>query len=677
MAPKKVRRAPLWATILLSVLGSAVLAGPAAPAFAVSPVEFGGSDVVDQAEVLSAAQESEVQAALDDLQQSTGVTLLVAYIDTPTQPSDLDAWLNEVAELNGLGADNALLVVAVDDRQYQFTPGSSVPGTAEQFATIRQEDIVPALSQSDWAGGAIGAAEGLAREISGEDPAAGGAGGSSAPSFNFLPTLLILGGFVLALILIVRIARARKNREVRKGQEQDQKQLDLRAGALLVELDDSLKTSEQELGFAEAEFGAEQTAPFHATLDSARSKVREAFRIKQRLDDAEPETPEQRRELTGQIIALCEQADQELDAQSDAFDELRQLGRNAPQALQAMTTDAERLDARVAAAEATLASLQSRYDEGALASIRGNPDQARKLLAFAAAEGGRAAESIRAGKPGAAAVSVRTAQQSLGQAAQLLDAVDRAGSELEQAQRQIAAAAAALQEDLDEASRMRPEARASVPELDGVVAEARRTLSITSGAGRDPVAALTAITAAEQRIDTALAPARERAQREQRARAALQRALPSAEAQVSAARDFITTRRGGVGAEARTRLAEAERYLAQAHGNAAVDPEAAVAAAQSASSLAASALSVAQTDVTDFWGTGGGGPTTTVYRGGGGGDLTSAILGGIIGSALGGGRGGGFGGGFGGGGFRSGGGGFGGSRGFGGSGGRRSGGGRF
>ncbi|BDZ44674.1 hypothetical protein GCM10025866_05830 [Naasia aerilata] len=455
-----------------------------------------------------------------------------------------------------------------------------------------------------------------------------------------MPTLVIFGALFVLLALIVvlvRVRAARRKAAVRRTEELDQKQLDLKAGALLVQLDDALKTSEQELGFAEAEFGAEQTAPFHATLESATGKVREAFRIKQRLDDAEPETPEEQRQLATQIITLCEQADAELDTQAEAFEQLRELGKNAPQALSAMTSDAERLGARIPAAQSTLAALRARFDESAVASVADNPAQAQKLLEFAANEGSKAAESIRAGKAGPAAVAVRNAQQSLGQAAQLLDAVDRAGSDLDAATGKLTAAAQALQEDVDEAQRMTAQARATAsPELDGIVGEAQRALA-AGPAPRNPVAALTALTTIEQRIDQALAPARERAQRIQRAQASLDRALSTAASQIAAARDFITTRRGGVGAEARTRLAEAERRYAEAQASAAGDPEGALASAQSAASLAASALTAAQSDVSDFMGMGGGGTPVVVGRGGGGGDMTSAILGGIIGSMLGGG----------------------------------------
>ncbi|MCU1569411.1 MAG: hypothetical protein JWR33_152 [Naasia sp.] len=664
--------------------------GTAAPAAAVEPVQFGSSDIVDTVNALGGDQ-TKVEDALNALQQSTGVTLLVAYIDSADNPDDLDQWVQSVADLNGLGDDNALLVVAVDDRQYRFTIDGGMAVTDAQLDAIRTDRIVPALGQDDWAGGAIGAAEGLQSALGGGSGDTG-TGSSGGGSFNFLPTLLILGGFVLVVVLVTRILARRKKRLASQTQEAQQKQLDQKAGGLLVELDDALKTSEQELGFAEAEFGAESTAAFHVALESASGKVRDAFRIKQRLDDAEPETAQERYELSTRIVELCQEADRELDAQADAFEKLREVGRNAPAALQTMTADAERIGARVEAAEATLTALASRYDPSALTSIAGNPDQARKLLAFAASAGERAAESIRAGKGGAAAVAVRDAQQALGQATQLLDAVDRAGGDLEGATGKLTDAAGALREDIAEAEGLSPATRAGTPDLEGVLREAERVLAeVASGAlgGRDPITALSTVTALEQRIDAALAPAREQAQRVERARATLGRAIGSAQAQVGAAANFITTRRGGVGADARTRLAEASRRLAQAQSLAETDPERGLTEAQAAESLASSALNLAQSDVGDFWGSGG----TVPVRGGGGqvgGDIAGAVLGGIIGGMLGGGGGrrGGYGGGFGGGGFggggfggsRGGGGGFGGSRGFGGSGGgggRRGGGGRF
>jgi hypothetical protein len=150
---------------------------------------------------------------------------------------------------------------------------------------------------------------------------------------------------------------------------------------------------------------------------------------------------------------------------------------------------------------------------------------------------------------------------------------------------------------------------------------------------------------------------------------ALDQALVTAGSAVAAASDFIGTRRGAVGAQARTRLAEAQRHLQQASGGG--DPMAALREAQQADSMAQEALRLAQDDVSRWSEPAGGGGRSV------GEDLGSLVLGGILSGALGGGGGHRSGGGFGGGGFGGGGdrspGSFGGSS----SRGRRGGGGRF
>jgi hypothetical protein len=205
----------------------------------------------------------------------------------------------------------------------------------------------------------------------------------------------------------------------------------------------------------------------------------------------------------------------------------------------------------------------------------------------------------------------------------------------------------------------------------------------------NPIELVQRLETANERMDAVLAGVRDAQAQAQRAEAALSQTLLAARSQVSAAEDFITARRGAVGAEARTRLAEAGRLLVHAESSRAADPAGSLAAAQRANALAAEAISMARNDVDGFSGTGGmgdmfGGGRSA--RGGGDGSL-GAVLGGIlIGSILSGGRGGGGGGfggfgggGFGGGGRRGGGGGFGIPGGFGGSGtrSRRGGGGRF
>src|SRR5699024_9053970 len=102
---------------------------------------------------------------------------------------------------------------------------------------------------------------------------------------------------------------------------------------------------------------------------------------------------------------------------------------------------------------------------------------------------------------------------------------------------------------------------------------------------------------------------RDEQQAAQRAQQQLGQLMLQAQAQVSAAEDYITARRGAVGADARTRLAQAGASLVQAQQLQAADPAQALAQAQRANQLAGQAIQLAQNDVGAFDGGGmfGGG----------------------------------------------------------------------
>ena len=377
--------------------------------------------------------------------------------------------------------------------------------------------------------------------------------------------------------------------------------------------------------------------------------------------------------MLAEIISRCEAANAKLDDQAEDFDRLRDLERNAPQVLAEVEQKAEQARARVVAAQGTLQTLGARFTESALAAVTDNDAEAMERLAFAADSAAAAKQKIEAGDTAAAAVSVLAAEEAVDQAGQLLDAVDRLAADLEQASAGLQNAVQETTQDLAEAKALLAAGDQHAGDLAGLVAAAEQALTSVQqekAAGRfDPIASIRRIEEADRGLDQALAGVRDRQQRAQRARASLDQAVLAARSEISATQDFITTRRGAVGGEARTRLAEAQRQLDQAMHLAESDPESALARAQQADALAEQAGQLARADVGAYSTPGGGGMF------GGGGGLGGAILGGIlIDSMLGGGRRGGFGGGFGGGG------GFGrapGSFGGGGTRGRRGGGGRF
>lgn len=565
-------------------------------AFADEPVDLGASPVLDNAGVLDDAAAAE--AAIDEAFDRTGVSLFVVLVDTFESPSDADGWAGETAVRNGLGADDVLLAIAVQDRTYSLSADFDTLDDAQYDAVLSR--IEQSLRDDDWDGAIVGAAEALADQLDPPFPAVPVAIGAGVVALGGL----IAGG--------VAIGRRRRASAATRASEKD---LDTRAGSLLVQLDDAVKTSEQELGFAVAQFGEESTAPFRAALGSAKAQVKEAFELRHRLDDVQRETPEERRELTLRIIELCEAADAALDAQADAFDDLRALEKNAPELIESIGAEQAGLAGRIEAADAAVADLASRFGAPAVDAIDENPGQARKLASFAGTSLTQAREALAAGKTGEAAVAVRAAQQAAGQVGQLLAAVDGAVTELPQLSARLDAAIADTRADIAEARTADPAA------LDAVIADSERALG--EAERQDPATALAAVEQANAALNRELAAVRDRQAQVARAAAQLDRVTAEARAAVDAGREYITTRRGAVGPSARTRLAEAENQLTQALALARTDAVGALAAAQQSARLAGSALSLARADVSSF-----DAPASSLSSGDD--DWGSAILGGIL-----------------------------------------------
>jgi hypothetical protein len=674
-----------WA-IWAGALAIALVGVSASAATATSPVDLGSSHVIDQAGVLGGSKGS-VETAVDKLYSDAGIDLYVVYVDDFTSPSSAEDWASSTAERNNLGPTDYLLAVATQGRSYYLSADSSGPLSQSQVADIEQKDIEPALHNSDWAGAGIAAAQGISS-------AAGGGGGSGWGFVWFLIIAVVVVGLILFFVLRAR----RKSPKKVAGGAADPlaglsiTELERKAGSALVQTDDAIKTSGDELGFAVAQYGEDAAAPFKVALGTATAQLKQAFQLKQKLDDATADTDEEKRAWNTQIIQLCDQANGALDEQAKAFDELRDLGKDAPAAIDKVQKEAAATADRVEKAQATLASLAEKYDDAALTTVQDNPAQANERLTFVTAAIADAQQKITAGDASHAAVGIRAAEEAVDQAQLLVDAVDRVSDDLGKASAGIPTMVSELSGDVAQA---RTFASSGAQGLDAVAAATEQILTKATadlaGPEPNPVTILQQLQTANQQIDAALKGVRDAEEQAQRAQASLEHTLLTAKAQVSAAEDFITARRGAVGAEARTRLAEAGRLVVQAQSAATTDPVSALAQAQRANQLAAESIQLAQNDVGEFQNpaAGGmfGGMGGGVSGGGGNGNgAMGAILGGIlINSVLnsgGGGGGGLFGGGGGlfggGGGGRGGGGGFGSAGSFGGSGTRsRRGGGRF
>lgn len=661
---------------------AAIVLGGGAAALGADPVTLGGTHVLDASDVLSTSQESSVDGTLTSLSSTSGVDLWVTYVPEFTNPSDPEGWANATAETNGLGPNQYLLAISTDGRQFYLSGDSSGPVSPDQLLAIEQQRIGPALQGGDWAGAATAAADGLA------DAVRGGSGGTDAGGGSVWPILLVVVLIALAALVIWIVVRSRRKgtRPAVPGGASgpvdplagvSTEELGRRASTALVETDDAVKTSAQELDFARAQFGDETATEFETALAHARQDLDAAFALKQQLDDETPDTETDVRAWNAQILDLCAHANTELDDKAKAFDELRQLEQNAPAALAKVRALRESVGAEESSSAAELGALQQSYAPEALATIADDPAQSAQRLAFADEQLAAAQRDIDAGQGAAAAVSIRAAEAAVAQADMLHKAIGKLGADLARAEQDAAALVTEIEQDIATASGM--------PDPDGrlapVIASTRQQVeaatALLGGSGKRPLRALESLDAANKQIDALVAGVRDAQAQAQRAAQQLTLLMTQAQGQVSAAEDFITSRRGAIGAEARTRLAEAGASLVQARQLQATDPAQALSFAQRANDLAAEAIRYAQSDVGSFQ---GGGMFGGSGGGSGGGNVMGAVLGGIvINSLLGGGRGGGGGmfGGGGGGGFGGGGGGF--SPGSFGGGGTRSrrGGGRF
>ncbi|MFB7422353.1 TPM domain-containing protein [Streptomyces hydrogenans] len=640
----------------------------------------------------------EVVEALDRLYEDRRLQLFVVYVRDFSGRSGQD-WADATAERNGLGLDDVLLAVATHDRRYGYSvdPGSRL--TQTQLDDVARTAIEPALRANDWAGAAIGAADGYGAVLAGlpvpapeitpgpADPG-GGADGSTSGADLILPIALVGGAGAVAAYAYTRRRRRTATRTTPGGGRgwgqpapPTLEELDATARRTLVATDDAVRTSQEELGFATAQFGEEAARPFEEAVAFAKEQLTASFRLRQKLDDAFPEDEATRRAMLDEILRRCAEADARLDAETEDFDRLRALERTAPEALAAVETAFRTRAGRVSGAEAALGAMRERYPESAAAPVAGAVEQAKDRLVFATTHINQARQSVDDGDTGSAAVHVRAAEGAVDQASRLIEAVDRRAQELAEAEGRLPGVLTETDADLAEARGLLEgsaegtstgDLRGRIARAETVAAGVRRAIE----AGRyDPLDALRRVEEADAALDAALAGARERESGDARARALLDEALLTARAELGAASDYVQTHRGAVGSEARTRLAEAQRRLEKARALAADRPQEALAEAQQADALARRAQELAEQDVRRYGNPNGlGGVTGTA--GGGGGGLGGAVLGGIVlGGLFGGGtgRGGGRGGGFGGGGFGGGPGSFGGS----GTRGRRGGGGRF
>lgn len=434
--------------------------------------------------------------------------------------------------------------------------------------------------------------------------------------------LVVIGG----IAFLVARSRRRRRRAVEQRAQDEQRQVGLeqlkqRADIALVQLDDTVQQSEQELDFAIAQFGADQVAPYRQALARAKGGRQEAFGLQQQLDDAYPDTDEERYDWSNRILQIAEGATAELATHASGFEELRDLANTAPQALESAAADRVALVSRIEAARTILTGLEARYTGASIAPVQQNIDGAERLLAAideAVAQG-------RASDDGRAAVAVHAAEAAIAQAQALLVGVERAQDDLRTSEERLRTLVDETVADVAIARSM-PKGDS---DLAPVIQLAEEALVAARATPIDVATALPRLQRANDSLERVAGRSRAEADRRDRATSSLEGWLASAKQNVDAAEQYVSTRRLAVGPHARQMLGLAQDDLSQALRMRSSDVAGATAAARRASERAERAMRDADQDVAGY----GGGSRNPYYGGDGG---NGRFGGGALGGALGG-----------------------------------------
>lgn len=606
----------------------------AAPANAEAPMRV-DEQISDSAGVLG-ADTDRVRSALDQLQTDRGISLWVTYVST-FDGLGAEQWTEQTYQQSGLGTTDALLAVGVEDGEYRLKYDG--PSYSEsEIQDVATESVVPALREDDWAGSAVGAADGLRGESS------SGSGTSSSG--------IALFGFIIVLIVVLLVAipwwlsRRRKKREAQRAEQAmsidpadsrslaqlDNSTLDARSRAALASADQSLRSSRAALEAARDEFGDIRAREFQSAIDRAETLVSNGHQLVTELDDTIPETPAQQKQMLLQLAEVSAQAEESLDEQRERFDEMRRMLVNGDTTVDTLRRRTVTARSRLDSARSTLTALGQRYPAEKLASIEDNPELAQALIESAESELDQARTALQdpTGNQGAAVDQIMHAAEAVEKAETFLDAVENASTDIASATAELPALIEEVREELVEA-RTQVDDAALDPRL---AADLRKAMTLaqdkldnaTGSGADDPLGSYRELAEADVALDRAMADAGREIADNDRIRRAVEASLSSARSAVREAQQFIHAREAVVGQSARSKLSSAERALKdaeQAEGYVAAD------AATAASTLARQALTSAQQDVQNrdsFASLGGG--YGGGFRGGYGGGMGTGGFGG-------------------------------------------------
>ena len=608
--------------------------------------------VTDEVGVLSPTDKSQLEDKVKQLQSDKGELLYILFVgDTGT---DSTTYAENI--VTARGDNTAAYVVDVTARQTGAAAGT-------RFSSASAGDLDDAaqsfLANDDWAGAANAVVDTATSGGNGTSSGLGWlAGGAGA--------VAVAGGGIWVATRRKSKAQASKTLESARQIAPNDTQglgrlpletLDTLAREELVSTDESIRRGKEELKIAMSEFGAERTRAFTKAMNNSTTTLQQAFSLRQRLDDAIPESTAERRSILVEIISSCGKADDALDQQAQEFASMRDLLINAPQKLDELTQRSVDLRARLPHARQTLETLAAHYPAEVVSSIADNAQMAEVSLGEAekSIRRGRGLESAPAGQQGGLVATIRDCEHAMEIAERLLRGIENAETNIAESKANLSGLITEIEEEVAEAQQLESQGKSQGTQadwnsLEELLGRARAAVTSARAEGStDPLGVYSSLMSLDTELDDLLDRVREKTTSHARQIALFRQQIAVAESNIQAAEDLISSRGRIIGAGARTALADAKHLHAEALHLERSEIRAAQEAARRSVNAAQTALKRAQDDIDEYR------RRQTQQRGTS--TAGNIITGMVLGQILGGGHGGGFGGGFGGGG----GGGFGGS----------------
>ena len=550
---------------------------PIGMAHADSPVTI-TSTVTDPHSFLSDSQAQSASQSLSKL-KSGG---LDAYVVLVTDFSDQAPvkWCEAAGTKSGLSNSSLVLVIATEQRVAATCGNTDQKGIADSavvsaFAAAKTElgkanpldaDTVVSAIQAYSSSLKAAQSSGVTTTKTRATSAARSSSTSTSDSSTFLFGSIILFFFftvliLLPIILITAIVRSqRKTRKTVVGtQEQQRVQSTLDLARMLLDADDVVRASEDEIEFARAQFGPDAVASFSSAIDNARALVSRGFALQRGNEDgSNPVSTQEMNDFINRLNAAMNQLVQE----RQSFTERRNKEANIGQQVSDLLDSIAQTRNQISQAQMDLQTLKLAYSAEAIASLIGRPDQARALLDQAETS---AKEALAAQQSGQNAYeTLEVARRALALARHQLESITQAPDQLARSSELLTAAIGSITSDISDVTRLKADPVAFKPLVESAQAAISGGHAAQNGQG-DPLAALESLRLAEAALDEALAPLRSAEERAQRAQSGIDALLSQADSEVARANQHITSHGSLVGFDARSQLSFARSALQNAH----------------------------------------------------------------------------------------------------------------